>query len=290
MKDNHLNFFCVGAQKAGTTTLHNILIQHPDIYLPKEKEAHYYDMEDRYNNGIEWYINTFYSNYSREKICGSITPEYLYFEMVPERLFKDFGSKLKLVFIFRNPIDRAFSHYLMTKKRLLEDNSFEDAIALETERIHKGYFENLHYSYLSRGLYATQLNRFLKYFPLENMYFINFEEDFVKNRANTIFQLLRFLEVPVVNLNVDIRSNKSQIVRFKFLQHILFKGISGKNPFSFVPKNMKVILREILLKIAFRENKNEKLNEKTREDLKSYFENDIKELEIITRKDFSNWI
>lgn len=287
---NPINFFCVGAQKAGTTTLHDILIQHPDIYLPKEKETHFFDMEDRYNNGIEWYINTFYSNYSGEKICGEITPCYLYFDKVPKRLFKEFGSNLKLVFLFRNPIDRAFSHYLMTKKRLLEDNSFEDAIALETERIDKGYYENLHYSYLSRGLYATQLNRFLKYFPLENMHFINFEEDYVKNRANTIVQLLKFLEVPIVNLNVDIHSHKSQIVRFKYLQRILFKGFSGKNLFSFVPKNMKVIIRKILLKIAFRENKNEKLNEKTREDLKSYFENDIKELEIITRKDFSNWI
>ena len=73
-----MNFFCVGAQKAGTTTLHNILIQHSDIYLPKEKEARYFDKEDIYNNGIEWYINTFYSNYSGEKICGSITPEYLF--------------------------------------------------------------------------------------------------------------------------------------------------------------------------------------------------------------------
>ena len=42
------NFFCVGAQKAGTTTLLNILIQHPDIYLPKQKEAHFFDIDERY--------------------------------------------------------------------------------------------------------------------------------------------------------------------------------------------------------------------------------------------------
>jgi hypothetical protein len=50
------NFICPGAQKAGTTTLHNILKQHPDIFLPNLKEAHFFDIEDRYKKGILWWI------------------------------------------------------------------------------------------------------------------------------------------------------------------------------------------------------------------------------------------
>ena len=53
------NFLCVGAQKAGTTTLFNILKQHPDIFLPSTKEAHFFDKEERYQKGISWWISTF---------------------------------------------------------------------------------------------------------------------------------------------------------------------------------------------------------------------------------------
>jgi hypothetical protein len=284
-----INFFCVGAQKAGTTTLHDILKQHPDIYLPEKKEAHYFDLEERYIKGIQWYINNFYMNYSGEKICGEITPEYLYFEKVPERLFREFGSNLKLVFIFRNPIDRAFSHYLMNKRRLIEDNTFEKATKLEIERISQGEFENFNYSYLSRGFYALQLKRYLKYFPLNNMHFINFEQDLVKNRESTISRLLRFLELPETNLNIEIISNKAKSPRFKSLQYILYKRSIFKNLFRNLSKDKKERIKEILERIIFFRDNDEKVDFKTREHLKSLFLEDIEELETLTGKDYSNW-
>ena len=72
------NFICLGTQKAGTTTLHDILQQHPDIFLPPGKEAHYFDREERFEKGLKWWIDTYFSYYNNEKIMGVMQPEYLY--------------------------------------------------------------------------------------------------------------------------------------------------------------------------------------------------------------------
>ena len=55
-----INFFCIGAQKAGTTTLHDVLNMHPDIYLPPNKEAHFFNVDESYSKGLDYY----YSNFS----------------------------------------------------------------------------------------------------------------------------------------------------------------------------------------------------------------------------------
>ena len=53
-----LDFVCIGAQKAGTTTLHDVLKEHPDIYLPPRKEAHFFDVNERYEKGIDYFFST----------------------------------------------------------------------------------------------------------------------------------------------------------------------------------------------------------------------------------------
>ena len=77
------NFLCVGAQKAGTTTLYDILKQHPNIYLPKVKELHFFDKDDRYKLGLEWLTKYFVNGYKNQKAVGEITPSYLFYEKVP---------------------------------------------------------------------------------------------------------------------------------------------------------------------------------------------------------------
>ena len=161
----NINFYCVGAQKAGTTTLHDILIQHPEVYLPETKEAHFFDEDEKYKKGLNWYKKTFFSNYKGEKISGSCNPEYMYFDDVPKRIYDTIGTDVKFVFIFRNPMNRAYSHYLMSKRRCYEELSFADAILEEDKRIKKDYFNKTHFSYVSRGYYSQQVERYLKYFP-----------------------------------------------------------------------------------------------------------------------------
>jgi len=180
------NFIIVGAQKSGTTTLYDILAQHNDIYLSSTKESKFFVDEEKYNRGIEFYSNEYFSNYNGEKAIGEIDPEYIFFEDVPRRLRYDISSNLKLIFILRNPVDRAYSHYLMTYKRGWDELSFKEAIKEEPQRIQKDFFSKNHQSYITRGYYSKQIKRYLEYFPIKNMHFIIMEDCDISGSAANI--------------------------------------------------------------------------------------------------------
>ncbi|MCK4911140.1 MAG: sulfotransferase domain-containing protein, partial [Thermodesulfovibrionales bacterium] len=118
------NFLCVGAQKAATTTIFEVLKQHPDVYIHPAKEIHFFDSDDIYNRGMQWYLETYFKNINHKKAIGEMTPSYMFIENVPERIYKCIGNKVKLIFTYRNPADRAYSHYLMNVMRGLETEPF----------------------------------------------------------------------------------------------------------------------------------------------------------------------
>ncbi|BCO32016.1 hypothetical protein TspCOW1_21190 [Thiohalobacter sp. COW1] len=155
------NFFVVGAQKAGTTTLHNLLQAHPEIYLPEQKETKFFVDDARYALGIKHYEREYFSEWKNEPAIGEVDPDYMYFPHALERMNRDMDlSATKFIFLLRNPVERAFSHYLMTYRRGLEDLEFTRALQVESERIATDYLSNMHYSYASRGYYSEQLERF----------------------------------------------------------------------------------------------------------------------------------
>ena len=118
------NFFCIGAQKCGTTSLFNLLVEHEDIFLPSVKEDHFFDVDERFNKGLDWYLDQYFKDANNEKIVGSITPDYLFFNKCPKRIFNLLGKDIKLIIILRNPVDRAYSHYLMSKRRVMKNLIF----------------------------------------------------------------------------------------------------------------------------------------------------------------------
>ncbi len=218
------SFVGVGAQKAGTSTLHNILKQHPDICLPKEKETHFFlNGEDKFSRGIQWYEKTFFNHCKKGKLVGEITPTYMYMDYVPQRIYEELGKDVKLIFMLRDPANRAYSHYLMNRRNQVEELSFEDALAQEEERTKKDEFSKWIGSYASRGNYSEQIERFLEFFPKENMFFIIFETDFIKNKEETLNNLCDFLGVSGYNFNTDIKSNPASRTRFPLLIHLLYK-------------------------------------------------------------------
>lgn len=155
------NFFVVGAQKAGTTTLHNLLQAHPEIYLPEKKETKFFVDDARYAIGIGEYERKYFSGWRGESAVGEVDPDYMYFPHALERMNRDMDlSATKFIFLLRNPVERAYSHYLMTYRRGVEDLEFTQALKIEPERIAADYLSNMHYSYASRGYYSDQIERF----------------------------------------------------------------------------------------------------------------------------------
>jgi len=165
----------IGAQKSGTTSLFNYLVQHPDVLPPLGKEVHYFDFH--YARGVKWYRGRF--PYRHQLRGGSLTldasPYYLMHPLVPERVAQLLPG-VKLIALLRNPVDRALSHYQHEVRAGRESLSFVEAIDKESERLageeerlredpYYYSFNHHRYSYTRRGLYIEQLHRWVQYFP-----------------------------------------------------------------------------------------------------------------------------
>jgi hypothetical protein len=110
-----LDFLGIGAQKAGTTWLYEMLRRHPDITFPAGKEVHFWDR--RHSRGIDWYKSLFRPSDPRSAKTGEITPAYA---IIPEeriRECREHFPDLKLIYLIRNPIERAWSSAKMALKR-----------------------------------------------------------------------------------------------------------------------------------------------------------------------------
>lgn len=287
------NFLCVGAQKSGTTTLHDILVQHPNIYLPEVKETKFFQRDDYYNRGIIFYENSFFSKWKGQKAIGEIDPSYMFFEYVPERIYKYLGENIKLIFMLRNPIYRAYSHYLMSYKMGLETESFEKAIKLVDEYRQQNDLTEIRFRYISRGYYATQIKRFLMFFPIENMFFIIFEDDFLKRREQTISEVLDFLQVENIELlNLNIKSNSASIARMKFIRNFIHKPniIKQIGKILICNKDLRKNILMYLNQINNKPVKHKELDSNLKKFLmENYFFKEIKALENIINRDLNIW-
>jgi len=116
------NLFICGFQKCGSTWLNEILKQHPNVLVPNQKEIHFFDIH--YAKGIEFY-SQFFMNYSIQKIIVDNTTSYARDPLAPKRIY-NYNPKSKIVFLIRNPIDRAFSHYWHEKRKLKINFKFEE--------------------------------------------------------------------------------------------------------------------------------------------------------------------
>jgi len=290
------NFICVGAQKAGTTTLYHLLNQHPDICLPQKKETHFFlNGTDKYSQGLKWYSSRFFDTCPQNTVVGEISPGYMYMPYVPERIFSDVGPDVKLIFMLRNPIERAYSGYLMTKRIAAETLDFPEAISKEQERIHMNeHFQRI-YSYANRGLYAKQIERYLEFFPIENMFFIVLETDFKENIQKTLSHLCTFLEVSPYEFNTNIKSNpalepkKKMLMYFLYSHHLitLRKVLKYLLPFTKIRHKIKYKLSRMNLKKV---ESREPIDPKTKKIMHDFFYEDIQKLERLIQRDLSHWV
>lgn len=245
------DFLCVGASRAGTTSLHDILRQHPHIYLPPMKESHFFDIDANYQKGAEWYRGVIFKDRREEELAGEITPAYMLYDFVPQRIHATLGDAVKLLFLLRNPAERAISHYRMNVGRGIEDMSFVDAVAAERTRIARSVLDKRRYSYISTGYYCAQIEKFLQFFPRRNMFFVLFEDDFLNNRQATLNKMMAFLGLPGHNFELDIRSNVAGENRFGSLTRLLYSDLKIKKAIrNFLPSyELRARLRRLLMRL-----------------------------------------
>ena len=291
MEKKGLDFLIVGAAKSGTTTLHDLLCQHPKVCLPRVKETHYFDIKTNYERGIEFYQAFFESCNSDESVIGEVTPSYMYVEGVARRIYDTLGGDIKLIFILRHPVQRAYSHFNFNVARGIESLSFDEALELEKERIQISPKHNRRYSYISRGFYHKQVSEFLKYFNKSQMHFIIFEE-FIESRIESLNGLLRFLNLDDDIVVENIKSNytskpRSRIVRYFINRDSVFKDIIRN---FFKPQRRRQIRNFIRdLNVGTKLNSNVLDSENIRDLTDKYFRQDIISFEKIVGRKISKW-
>src|SRR5688572_22417540 len=134
---NAPNFFLIGAMKSATTSLHNTLKQHPQIYCSPVKETRFFSNNENYARGLEWYLNTYFRNSDSFPVRGESDPHYLYWgETVAPRMRDSFPENApRFIAILREPVSRAYSHYWHQVRKGEESISFEQALLAEEERL-----------------------------------------------------------------------------------------------------------------------------------------------------------
>jgi hypothetical protein len=171
------NFLVLGAQRCATSWLYFCLKEHPDIYLPHVKELHYFD--SHYDKGVEHY-RRYYRLWRGQKAIGDITPSYIYKEEAAARIASDLPAA-RLIVIFRDPAERAFSEYKMYRRNGAVRCDFETAIVQDRQ-------------YIERGFYYSQLMHYLNSFPREKILVLIFE-DLEKDPVAYLQKIFTFLGV-----------------------------------------------------------------------------------------------
>ena len=214
------NFIIIGSAKSGTSSLYDYIVQHPEIdilpnykrRLPKEKEIYFFD--ENFSLGKFWYKSNFSFAYSKKQM-GEANPNYIYHPLVPNRIQKTIPN-CKFIVILRNPVDRAYSDYQMKVKNKLEKLTFEEAIKNEDKRI-KGEVKRIiekqefsfnftAYSYLNRGKYAEQLERWFKKFPRKQFYILS-TDDLKKNSDQILNEIFKFLDLDGQKIDILTKKN-----------------------------------------------------------------------------------
>jgi hypothetical protein len=169
------DFIIVGTAKSGTTSLARFLNSHESVFLPRP-ELHYFNNDKNYKKGVMWYSNMLLKDIDKNAdihsiLLGEKTPAYSYYTKCAERI-KTTIPNVKLLWIFRDPVERSFSNYLHTRKKGAELLDFHTAITKEKKRIRKKKFVG----YIERSKYVDQVEHFLNYFSFSQMHFMLFED------------------------------------------------------------------------------------------------------------------
>lgn len=203
-----INFICAGTQKGGTTTLNAYLRGHHQIDFPRH-ELHFFDNESQNWNhpNIDWYHNHFPtlgspSGVRRDgtaasqtyTICGEATPIYMYWKPSLGRIYA-YNPEIRLIFLLRNPMARAYSHWAMEINRGDDSLSFSECIRTEPLRCKQAHpLQHRVYSYLDRGRYYLQLRRILSIFPRQQL-LVLCSEHFFAEPMKALDQISDFLEI-----------------------------------------------------------------------------------------------
>ena len=290
------NFLIIGAAKAGTTALYEYLKQHPQVYMSHEKEPKFFALEgekldfrgphDQENinrtaiTDIEAYRKLF-EGVSNEIAIGEASPLYLYSPKAPGRI-KNYIPDAKMIAILRNPVDRAYSGYMMHLGLGWETtNDFTQALLEEEMRIRNNWGWG---HYVNVGFYYMQLKRYFDTFNPDQIK-VYLYEDLNANPIAMLQEIFQFLNVDQSFIpDIAIKHNISGIPKNNFLG-ALINSVKPLNPILkqvFPSRLRQNIKKQVLVK--------PQLSMDVRKQLIEVYREDILNLQDLIHRDLSEWM
>lgn len=294
------NFLIVGPPKTASTSLHYYLNQHPQIYMSEIKETRYLD--NNYDGDLSKY-EKFFTGVKDEKAIGEGTPTYSFLPFVADRIKKHF-PEMKLIFCFRDPVERAFSGWLMRRAKGGEKNTFKEALELNLEQRKTVSFEGdagvafwlkdqdllnnhnkiLYRTYIEGSMYAEQLKSYKQRFS-ESQIEVLLLDDLKKDFQKTLRDIFIFLNVDSNYTDIKAEAiNKHKKVRLKSLFN-LFGKTRVKNVKNYLPQFAQRLLKPVLRT----EEKKPEISAEDKLFAYNIFKEDIAQLEHMINRDLSMW-
>lgn len=269
------NLIVIGAMKAGTTSLHFYLNQHPKISMSKEKELNFFSRN--WAMGIDWYTSQFGGE---ADIYGESSPSYTdypYFSGVPGRMHQVLPDA-KLIYVVRDPIERIISQYIHWSQT---DNppSLSEALAdFEKSR------------YVQRSKYYMQLEQYLQFYPTSRILLIT-QEELLNCRQETLKKVFRFLDVDASFYSpkyLQIR-HKSRDKRQKGKIGESLSQIFEATRLKQVSPNLAWHLERLVCLPFSRPITRPSLSPRLEQELIAYLKEDTEQLEKFVGKRFEEW-
>ena len=294
------NFFIIGAAKAGTSSLHEYFVQHPEVFMSRSKDTAFFSF---YNRSIDWngpggaalskrFIGNLsdyqdqFSGARSEIAIGESSPGYLHSSNAVRGISRHIESP-KFIVILRHPVDRAYAHFMHGRRDSIEPEiSFEHALAMEEERKKNNWGEFWYYK--ERSFYYEALKTYFDTFGKENVAVYLFE-DLQGDASSLMNSLFDFLGVSTAfNTQTQIHHNPSGIPKNRFL-HNLFGWNSLPTRISklVIPKSIRGSFRDFVMK---RNLEKDPLDPEMRNRLIEIFQSDIVRTEKLIGRDLSHWL
>lgn len=283
-----VDFFIVGAPKAGTTSLFYYLNKNKGICMSSIKEPNFFSSQDLKIQKI-YYDSLILDNLkeyeriftpkNKQQIIGEASVSYLFYPNVANRIF-DYNPRSKIIIILRDPVERAFSHYSMDLRLGHVKLSLDELFDLGLNNKDNLFFQQ----YILLGQYYEQVNRYIKVFGRENIC-VKFYDELKLDASSFYSDILKFLQQENDH-NIDFNQpfNKSKLPSNKFIKWLYSWPIIRKISLIFLPLS---VIEFINIKF-FKENNNIITND-LKSKLHSFFLEDIEKLEKLLSKDLNSW-
>ena len=269
-----IEFLGIGVPKAATSWLHVCLDEHPMVFVPTAKEVHYFSRN--YERGKDWYLD-FFRTASDEQVVGEYSPSYLHTPNTAEKIYQ-FNPEMKMIAIFRDPVARAYSHFIMDVRQGKLANHIDSIMEVS-----------------SPGFYYRNLMEFKKYFKQEQILVLIYD-DLMNDSWAFLQQVYRFLNIDptfqpsVLNSRFNVRK---PMPKYERIYQYLYEFWRSLKKFKYGRKVVNYLrIHGVIdqLHTMIPQNEFPDFTKEKKRELAEYYSEDIKMLSNYLGRDLTYWL